>query len=1581
MKTHSRKCSFPRRPLALALAFVIAPAALGQNLPTGFALKWGAVDTPATSGQTMTLAQHSKGAIIEWGTFNIGNGYHVDFQQPGSDSVTLNRVTGGSLSQINGMLTANGRVFVVNSQGIMFGSTSQINVGGLVASTLDIADDKFETGVTSGSYVFLTGVAQQNTVENDGQITANPGGSVVLLGGRVLNGNGTDNATISAPQGTVAFGVGSQITLDIGGDGLTQLRIDASAFNGNGTYAVNSANGKLVADGGQVLMQALSSVPTKVVNNGIVQARSMTSRAGHIVLSSASDDGISDQVNVQGGTLDVSGNAAGVRGGAIELSGYNISVLGLTCFPFCEELPPPPTPSLIDASGSAGGSISINAYNVTEVDRFSTLNANAGNNGNGGSVIVNGMNGLYAFGRFSAEGGVNGGDGGLVDTSGGGVSMGGIQASVKAPRGTAGRWLIDPHDVTIVHGNAAGTLPTNPFDPIMDSTIQDGDINNALNGGTNVTITTGTGGLPGAGNIYMDGTILDPVTGLALAVDILRSTGNAPVTFRLDANEGIGGDNFTIHSNVGPLNVIFDSDANGNNGSRAPMQFANATILTNGGDLSMYGQNDPLNGAATSVSNQGIELDGVKLDTRVGGSDANVSGNILLRGRASCTPAHDCQGFAIVRVLDSNLFTSTGSIDVEGVNGAGVQGAPGVVLDTSNASGPGTVLRSTSGAITVVGVSSGAGGSAGLILGVANVQSTGGVIDLRGHGAVDGTDGNGAPVFNYGLDISEAANLSSASGLVLLSGSSDGSGAGVNVDAGATVGAGSGNIVVRAHNNGSTDALVLGGTLDTSGVIDVRPGGVDVTGALVENQNDAIVLGGTTGFALSTPELGNLTATTLVLGSSVQAAAISVPVPVSYAHNLTLQGGAGIAINGALNVGGNTLALIGAGNITQAAPITAASLLVDSSAAAVILTNAANQVSANTLAGSAAGNFSVVNAGSVGIGNVTATGFNAAVNTPAALAGTGVNGGGDVLVRALNGDMILGANVNGNNVDLVSNGVFDNTGRNTITAAGNWQVWGNTWAGENRAGLAGNGNLPNLYGCTFGGACGVTPSTTANQFIYTVRPLATITFTNSSREYGLANATINYGVNGLILGDQAGNAINGNVVTAATQASNVGNYAIGGNFVSPAGYALNVLPGVLAVTPATLVYAASPFDRLYGDPNGTLAGTVTGFRLTDTLASATTGAVAFTTGATQASNVGQYTINGSGLTATNYVFAQAPANATALRINPASLFYVAAPFTRLYGDPNGPLTGTVTGFRLADTLTNATSGTIGFTSSATQASNVGQYAINGSGLNATNYVFLQAVGNAAALRIDPATLVYVANPLSRLYGDPNGTLAGTVSGFRLADTQANATTGSVGFVTSATQASNVGQYAIDGSGLVAANYVFAQAPGNAVALRIDPATLFYDADPKRRMVGTPNGDLAGTVSGFRNGDTQATATTGSLTFQTMATANSPAGTYAINGAGLLANNYLFVQDPTNALALTITPPFATYTLDVLRDTPVTYVYDSNFGIVGLCPANDLAAGSREQDGDTLSREWSRVRSRPNLANCVSTRQKDSCGDF
>src|SRR6185312_6173250 len=154
-----------------------------------------------------------------------------------------------------------------------------------------------------------------------------------------------------------------------------------------------------------------------------------------------------------------------------------------------------------------------------------------------------------------------------------------------------------------------------------------------------------------------------------------------------------------------------------------------------------------------------------------------------------------------------------------------------------------------------------------------------------------------------------------------------------------------------------------------------------------------------------------------------------------------------------------------------------------------------------------------------------------------------------------------------------------------------------------------------------------------------------------------------------------------------------------------------------------------------------------------------------------------------------------------------------------------------------DTQGTATTGMLSFTSPATAASNVGSYAINGNGLTANNgnYTFTQAAGNASALTINPATLTYTANAASRTFGAANPTFSGTVTGFVNGDTQGTASTGTLSFTSPATAASNVGSYAINGSGLTAnSNYTLQQTAGNATALTIDPATLTYTANSVSR---------------------------------------------------------------------------------------------------------------------------------------------------
>ena len=419
-----------------------------------------------------------------------------------------------------------------------------------------------------------------------------------------------------------------------------------------------------------------------------------------------------------------------------------------------------------------------------------------------------------------------------------------------------------------------------------------------------------------------------------------------------------------------------------------------------------------------------------------------------------------------------------------------------------------------------------------------------------------------------------------------------------------------------------------------------------------------------------------------------------------------------------------------------------------------------------------------------------------------------------------------------------------------------------------------------------------------NATALTITPRAlSVTADAKARVYGDTNPALTYqvGGGGLINGD----SLTGALATTATTTSNIGSFAITQGSLGSPNYQISYTGATLTVTPATLTYGATPASRVYGDANPALTGTVTGFKLQDTQANATTGTLAFTSAAGVTSPVGSYAIAGSGLSAANYVFAQGAGNATALSVLARPITVTADALSRIYGDANPPLSYTVGGRGLVngDTLTGM------LATGATTPSNVGSYAITQGSLAAsTNYALTYTGSN---LTITPATLTYTANAGTKVYGDTNPMFSGTVTGFKLQDTQANATTGTLTFTSSAVAATPVGTRSIVGGGLAATNYLFVQAPGNATALSITPATLTYVATPASRVYGDANPVLGGTVTGFKVSDTLAGATTGTLAFASTADTASSVGSYAVAGSGLAASNYVFVQAAANASALSV----------------------------------------------------------------------------
>lgn len=273
--------TFRLRPLPLLLSALFAnPALAGAPAPTALpptALPQGGQVVAgqaslSTSGARLDITQTTQRAIIDWQSFNIGSAAQVNFAQPNSATVALNRVLAGDASQIHGQLSANGQVFLVNPSGVLFAPGSRVDVGGLVASTLNIANDDFMAGRLRFERNGATG-----GIRNQGNLSAADGGYIALLAPEVIN-----EGVVSARLGSVAFAAGERATLSVGADGRLSVALDPATVN------TLIENRHLVqADGGTVLMSAQAAgtlLSAVVANPGAIEARTLENRAGRVLL-------------------------------------------------------------------------------------------------------------------------------------------------------------------------------------------------------------------------------------------------------------------------------------------------------------------------------------------------------------------------------------------------------------------------------------------------------------------------------------------------------------------------------------------------------------------------------------------------------------------------------------------------------------------------------------------------------------------------------------------------------------------------------------------------------------------------------------------------------------------------------------------------------------------------------------------------------------------------------------------------------------------------------------------------------------------------------------------------------------------------------------------------------------------------------------------------------------------------------------------------------------------------------------------------------------------------------------------------
>ncbi len=563
--------ALPRlKPIAAALLCAGAFSSGSVAGPEGGTVVRGQAAIVQTSPSRTDVRQSTSRAIIDWRGFSIAPSEHVNFQQPGTSAATLNRVTGAQSSNLEGRLTANGQVFLINPNGILIGRDARIDVGAFVASTANISNDNF----MAGRLKFDEAGNRNATIVNRGQVSLADGGLIAFVAPGIEN-----SGVLTARLGKVVLASGNAFTLDLHGDGMVKLVIDEGVaqritdVHGRPLASLVNQAGTVDAAGGTVLLAASAAklAVDQVINmSGVVTAQSVAQRGGEIVLSG----GASGAVHV-GGTLDASGKSAGERGGTVKVLGERVTLADA---------------ARVDVSGHSGGGTALvggdyqgkggtPTARTTTVASGARIVADARDSGKGGKVIVWADDATRFEGTFTARGGPRGGDGGLVEVSGKRSLDYRGRVDAAAPAGKPGTLLLDPENwivgvpeaASLVSALARGTSvmldATNNIE--INSPIEVRSVQNGRHGATftaaagngvsiNANVFTAEGAVlitAGAGGITMrSGTIIlarnQPITFVAdgsITAEHLVTTGRVALTSRaggVTLNRDLSGPSF-----------------------------------------------------------------------------------------------------------------------------------------------------------------------------------------------------------------------------------------------------------------------------------------------------------------------------------------------------------------------------------------------------------------------------------------------------------------------------------------------------------------------------------------------------------------------------------------------------------------------------------------------------------------------------------------------------------------------------------------------------------------------------------------------------------------------------------------------------------------------------------------------------------------------------------------------------------------------------------------------------------------------------------------------------------------------------
>jgi filamentous hemagglutinin family protein len=1605
----------------LTLAALSLTAAVAQAGPSGGQVVSGNGQI-SSSGNTTTVTQSSQNLSLNWQTFNVAPQETVDFVQPSVSAVAVNHILSNSGSQILGHLNANGQVYLINPNGILFGAGSQVDVGGLVASTLE-ANATNSAGNTRSFSGSGTG-----SVVNEGTITAANGGYVVLLGNRVSN-----VGTIVAQLGTVGFGAGSAVTLTFSGDSLVGMQVDRSTLNNL------AANGGLIqADGGRVIMTAgaRNALLASVVNNtGVIEARTVEDHDGTITLLGGMTAG---QVDV-GGTLDASAPNGG-NGGAIETSAAHVSVADntvvttaaakgltgswtvdpqdftvaasggdITGSTLSGELATTNV-QLESSAGATAGSGNVNVNDPVTWSANTTLTLTASNNVNiNANIAASGATAGLVIAPNTANGAeVASGTGVYTLNNGSSITLSGATPSLSIAGqpytvinslGAAGS--VTGTDLQGINGNPAGSYA-------LGSNI-DASSTSSWNGGAGFQpIASFSGVFDGLGHTVNNLVINLPATNsvgfFADSSGTIQNVGltGASVTGGASWAGGLVGNNSGTISNsyvTGSVSAAnYGGGLVGTNSGSITNSYSTATVagaVKVGGLVGLNGGTITNSYATGAVSAAGT------VGGLVGYNYGTVNGSYATGVVTAATNSFDVGG-----LVGSNYNMVTNSYATGAVNGASGSTDVGGLVGYNYGQTGATVSNSyatgaVSGATNVGGlVGYNFAGPFSTSATVTNSYATGSVTGLPNAFDVGGLVGYNYGQTPSGLNTPTATVSNSYSTGAVSAGSGAAHVGGLvgnnvaNSGASATVGSSFWN----QTTSGQTTSV--GGTpLTTAQMLQQASfTGLDFTNTwvmyegltnpllrnfmtpLTVTANDAtetysgLAYSGGNGVTYSVTPSGSLLGSLTYGGTSqgaINAASYTLTPQGLYSNQqgylITFVGGT-LTVNPAdLQITANNGSVI----YGQAIPTLGASYsgFVNNETAANLTTSPI--LSTTAVTGSNVGSYAIVPSGavdpnytityvngslSVTQATLTVNGTSAASKvydgtTTASLSGgtlSGVYGSDAVTLTqagafasqnvgtgiavtaadALTGTAAgnytltqptgLAANITPASLTVigtsVANKVYDGTTAATLSSGMLSGVFGSdavtlTQAGAFASANAGTGVVVNASDSLGGTSAGNYTLTQPAGLTANITP-ASLTVGGTSvanKVYdGTSAATLSGGsLSGIIGSDsvsltQSGAFASANAGTgvAVNASDSLGGTAAGNYTITqPTGLTANITAASLTVS------GTSAVNKVY---DGTTAATLSGGALSGVIGSdvvtlSQAGNFASANVGTGIAVTGADTLGGTA--AGNYTLSQptglnaniTPASLTVGGTSVANKVYDGTTAAMLSG---GTLSGVVGSDSVSLTQAGAFTSANAGTGIAVNASDT----LSGAG--AGNYTLTQPTGLTG--NITPASLavsgtsvaskVYDGTTTASLSG---GTLSGLIGSDSVSLTQAGA-------FTSPNAGTGVAVNASDTlSGVSASNYIVAQPTG--LTGNITPATLTYVALPDSTTAGKPASGLSGAVNGFVTGDTLANSTSGTEIWTTNSTVASAPGSYAIDGGGLTAGNYVFTQAAGNATALTVGP--------------------------------------------------------------------------